>query len=78
MNRKGDEVHIHETEASAGSKEGVVRWVLGIGLVLAVVAMTFIWIGGSMTRDHATTDGDPATTEPATNVTVPADEGDGQ
>ncbi len=44
MKRIGDEVHLSETEASGGSKEGVVRWVLGISLTLAIVAMSAVWI----------------------------------
>ncbi len=44
MERKGDEVHIEETEASAGSKEGVVRWVLGASLILAVTILSAVWI----------------------------------
>ncbi|MXO73606.1 hypothetical protein GRI40_00005 [Altererythrobacter aerius] len=51
MERRGDEVHRSETEASAGSKEGVVRWVLIIGLLLAVIALTVIWTTGALVQD---------------------------
>ncbi len=44
MERHGDEVDLTEQEASAGIKGQGVRWVLGIGLVLAVLAMSLIWI----------------------------------
>jgi len=44
MHKEGDEVHIDDTEASAGTKTGHMRWVLGIGLVLAVAAMSAVWI----------------------------------
>ena len=44
MHKEGDEVHVSDTEASGGSKEGVVRWVLGIGLVLAILFLSLIWI----------------------------------
>ena len=47
MHREGDEVHIDDIEASGGSKEGVVRWVLGIGLVLAIATLSIIWITGA-------------------------------
>ena len=51
MHNEGDEVHIDETEASGGSKEGVVRWILGIGLVLAIALLSAIWIFGAFTQD---------------------------
>lgn len=41
---------IDETDAKAGSKEGVVRWVLGISLALAIVALTLIWVTGALTQ----------------------------
>lgn len=44
MKRIGDEIHLNETEASGGSKEGVVRWVLGISLALAIIAMSAVWM----------------------------------
>ena len=50
MERDGDEVHVTETEASGGSKPDVVRYVLGISLLLVVVLMSVIWIIGSTTR----------------------------
>lgn len=49
MERDGDEVHVTETEASAGSQPRVVRYVLGISLLLVVVLMSAIWIIGSAT-----------------------------
>ena len=51
MEKRGDEVHASETEASGGSKEGVVRWVLVIGLLLAVVALTLIWTTGAVVQE---------------------------
>jgi hypothetical protein len=50
MEREGDEVHITETEVSAGAKAHGVRIVLGISLLLIVIAMSAIWILGSVTR----------------------------
>ncbi len=44
MERRGDEVHIETDEARAGESSGVVRWVLGISLTLAVIAMSAVWI----------------------------------
>jgi hypothetical protein len=50
MERKGDEVHLNETEATAGVKAQGVRYVLGISLLLVVIAMSAIWILGSVLR----------------------------
>lgn len=47
MERRGDEVHVESTEASGGSKEGVVRWVLIIGTLLAIVFLSIIWMTGA-------------------------------
>lgn len=51
MHTEGDSVHVSEAEASGGSKEGVVRWVLIVGTFLAIVALSIIWITGALTRD---------------------------
>jgi hypothetical protein len=50
MDRDGDEVHLSEEEASGASKPHVVRYVLGVSLLLAVVLMSAVWIIGSITR----------------------------
>jgi hypothetical protein len=47
MERRGDEVHVETTEASGGSREGVVRWVLIIGTLLAIVLLSIIWMTGA-------------------------------
>lgn len=47
MERRGDEVHVETTEASGASREGVVRWVLIIGTLLAIVFLSIIWITGA-------------------------------
>jgi hypothetical protein len=51
MDQRGDEVHVSETEASGGSKEGVVRWVLIIGTLLAIGLLTIIWTSGALIQD---------------------------
>jgi hypothetical protein len=56
MHSEGDQVHVSEEEASAGSKEGVVRWVLIIGTLLAVVTLSVIWITGAAVRDDPDAD----------------------
>ena len=50
MHKEGDEIHVDDTEASGGSKEGVVRWVLAGGLLLALVLMSLVWIIPAMTQ----------------------------
>lgn len=42
---------LDETDAKAGSNDGVVRWVLGISLALAIIALTLIWVTGALTQD---------------------------
>ena len=46
---RDSKVRIDEEDVSGGSKEGVVRWVLGIGLLLAIVALSIIWIVPALT-----------------------------
>ncbi|NTZ42602.1 hypothetical protein G7A66_05785 [Altererythrobacter sp. SALINAS58] len=50
LNNGNREVHINETEASGGSKEGVVRWVLLGGLLLVIVLLSIIWITGALSQ----------------------------
>lgn len=50
MRSEGNETHVSETEASGGSKEGVVRWVLIIGTVLAVILLSAVWIFGAASQ----------------------------
>ena len=50
MERNGDEVHLNETEATGGVKSHGVRIVLAISLVLIVLAMSAVWILGSVLR----------------------------
>ena len=51
MHREGEEVHIETDEARGGATPKVMRYVLGISLVLAVVALSLVWITGATTRD---------------------------
>ena len=48
MERQGDEVHLNETEATAGVKQQGVRYVLGFSLLLAVIALSAVWIIASL------------------------------
>jgi hypothetical protein len=48
MERQGDEIHLNETEATGGVKAQGLRYVLAISLLLVVIAMSAIWIIGSL------------------------------
>jgi len=50
MHMEGDEIHVSDTEASGGSKEGVVRWVLGVSLLAAIIVMSLMWIVPALTE----------------------------
>jgi len=47
MERHGNEVHVTTTEASGGSTPHVVRYMLFFGLLLAVAALSLVWITGA-------------------------------
>lgn len=48
MERQGEEVHISTSEARSGSTPHIVRYVLAIGLLLAILALSAIWITGAV------------------------------
>lgn len=50
MHKEGDEVHVSAEEASGGRQEGVVRWILAGGLLLAVILMSVVWIVPALTQ----------------------------
>ena len=56
MERQGNEVHVDTDEARGGSTPNVVRWVLAISLLLAVVAMSAMWIIPAMMTDDTAAD----------------------
>lgn len=56
MHKDGESTHLSEEEASGGSKDGVVRWVLVIGTLLAIVALSIIWITGAASNDDPDAD----------------------
>ena len=43
------EIHIEDDDAMAAVKTGGMRWVLGISLLLAVIAMSAVWIIPALT-----------------------------
>ena len=50
MPRPDRPTRIDQTDAKAGTKEGVVRWVLAISLGLAIAALTLVWVSGALTQ----------------------------
>ena len=46
-------VHIDDEEVRGATSTGYMRYVLGIGLVLAIIAMTLIWTTGALTQGDA-------------------------
>lgn len=50
MERQGDELHVTEEEASGGHQPHVVRYILGISLLLVTGLLSLVWIIGSVTR----------------------------
>jgi hypothetical protein len=48
MERHGEEVEVSTTEARGGETPHIVRYVLIISLVLAIGAMSVIWITGAL------------------------------
>jgi hypothetical protein len=47
MEKHGEEIRETEIEASGGAKLGVMRYVLAISILLAIVALSIIWITGT-------------------------------
>jgi hypothetical protein len=44
MTDRLNETHIDTQDARAGATPHIVRWVLGISLLLAVIAMSAVWL----------------------------------
>lgn len=63
MERHGDETHITTDEVRGGESTGIQRYVLLIGLILAIGALSLIWMSGAWFNDQAN---DPAAHGPAT------------
>jgi hypothetical protein len=54
MENRDGEIHIDTDEARGGSTSNTVRWVLGIGLLLALIGMSLAWIIPAMSRGGET------------------------
>lgn len=48
MHQIGDEMHLSEREASSGEQLHVMRWVLGISLLLVTGLLSAVWITGAL------------------------------
>lgn len=57
MERHGEEVEVTTTEARGGETPHIVRYVLIISLVLAIAAMSVIWITGAVGTAQADSNG---------------------
>lgn len=49
MERKGDEIHLTTDEARGGTTPHIVRYVLLFSLVLAILALSMVWMTGALT-----------------------------
>lgn len=50
MERRGDEVHIDTDEARGASTPHIVRYVLLFSTLLAIIALSIVWITGALTN----------------------------
>lgn len=62
MRKIGEEVHLDTDEARSGDTPNIVRYVLAISLLLAIIALSAIWITGALSQ------------RPANGWPVPADQ----
>jgi len=56
MERHGEETHITTPEARGGDTYGIVRYVLIIGLLLAITALSIIWMTGAFNAPQPNSD----------------------
>jgi len=47
MERQGEEVHVTTDEARGGDTPHIVRYILLISIVLAIIALSAIWMTGA-------------------------------
>ncbi|MEO1488313.1 MAG: hypothetical protein AAFR88_02590 [Pseudomonadota bacterium] len=44
MTNNNEPIHIEDDDARAASTPGIMRYILGISLLLAIIAMSAVWI----------------------------------
>ena len=71
MERRGEEVHVETEEVRAGATGGGVRYVLAISLVLALIAMSAVWIVPSLIQGETVDDSAPVTESGSTGQDNP-------
>ena len=65
-------VHIDDEEVRGATSTGYMRYVLGIGLLLAIAAMTITWVSGAISQDEA----ESAATVTGTNEALESSDAD--
>ena len=68
MERRGEEIHVSDEEASAGSTPHIVRYVLAISIVLAIVLLSAVWITGALNAPQGSRTGPVTNQAPPQNV----------
>lgn len=61
MHRIGEEIHLDVDEARSGQTLHVMRYVLGVSLLLAIAALSAIWISAALSNNVS--HGRPVTAE---------------
>jgi hypothetical protein len=49
MEDKDEAIHVEDDDARAAVSNTNLRWVLAIGLLLAIIAMTLVWVIPALT-----------------------------
>ena len=52
MEDRDGEIHVDTNEARGATSPNILRWMLAIGLLLAIVAMSLAWIIPALMRGH--------------------------
>jgi hypothetical protein len=67
MERHGDEIHVTDDEARAASTPNIVRYVLTISLLLAIIALSAVWITGALNSPQGSRTGEVTNQAPPQN-----------
>ncbi len=58
MERRGDGIRIDTDDARAGSTPHIVRYVLGFSLLLAIIAMSAVWLIPALSDSNSVVESD--------------------